>query len=172
MISEAVAALTSVAGRLQKVDCGRFSDDFAVYIDFAHTPDALSKLLKCARDFVGEKGRLVVLFGCGGDRDRQKRPEMGKIASALADFTIITSDNSRSEEPSDIIRELMKGVDKERPHLVIENRREAIIYAVRNALPGDVIILAGKGHETYEINRAGKRKFSEEAIVKEALENL
>ena len=152
----------------------------AVFIDYAHTPDALENLLRTARGFMDARnacrgcneGRIILLFGCGGDRDRQKRPVMGRIASRLADFTFITSDNSRSEPPEEIIREIMEGFDPAAPHEVIVNRRKAIERAVRIAQQGDVILLAGKGHEQYEIDAAGRHDFCEADIVREAVRAL
>jgi len=171
-VIDAVMAFTGVDGRMERVKLD--NADFSVYIDFAHTPDALEKalkLLRSIRDSSG-KGRLIVLFGCGGDRDRSKRPVMGTIASRLADLTIVTSDNSRSEEPSEIIKQIVKGIDRERPYKVIENRREAIEYAVSSAENGDIILLAGKGHERYETDKTGKHEFDERVCVRDALKKL
>ena len=142
--------------------------EFSVFLDYAHTPDALEKLLRSVRGFAGER-RVVLLFGCGGDRDRAKRPLMGRIASRLADFLILTSDNCRSEEPEAILSEILRGVDKEKPYTVIADRREAIRYAILNAQPGDVILLAGKGHENYEIRGCERLPFSERDIVRACL---
>jgi len=167
-VSDAVTSFTGVDGRLEKVRLDGV--DFTVYIDFAHTPDALEKTLNLLRTL--KRGKLIVLFGCGGDRDRSKRPEMGAIASRLADFTIVTSDNSRSEEPSEIIRQIVKGIDRERPHKVIESRREAIEYAVENAKSGDIILLAGKGHERYETDKSGRHPFDERECVRQAVNKL
>lgn len=139
-----------------------------VFIDYAHTPDALDKLLRTVRGFKEPGQRLTLLFGCGGDRDRSKRSVMGAVASRLADFVIITSDNSRTEDPNAIIADIMKGIDKELPHIVIPDRREAIKYAVKCAVDGEIIILAGKGHERYEINGNGRFYFDEREIVREA----
>ena len=130
----------------------------------------LENLLKTARGFRKENQRIVLLFGCGGERDRYKRKIMGQIASNLADFVIVTSDNSRSEESSEIISEIMLGINKESRYTVIVNRKEAIEYAINNAESGDIILLAGKGHEAYEIDRNGKHPFSEKEIVREAYE--
>ncbi len=116
-------------------------------------------------------GRLVVLFGCGGDRDRTKRPIMGKIAAEYADFVIITSDNPRTEDPLGIIADIMSGLEGSKtPRTIIENRREAIAYAINNHRPGDIIILAGKGHETYQIIGKTKHHMDEREIVAEILE--
>lgn len=162
-VRDGLRTMRGVPGRLERIYCRR--DDIAVFIDYAHTPDALDNLLRAVRALMNPRQRLTVLFGCGGDRDRSKRKVMGSIASRLADMVIVTSDNSRSEKPSDIIDEIMRGIDRERPYKVIESRREAIIWAVTEALPGDVIILAGKGHENYEITAEGVKPFSESEIV-------
>ena len=167
IIREGILSVNNVSGRLEKLDLGNVP--FSVYIDYAHSPDALQKVLCCIRDFKRIDQRITVLFGCGGDRDRSKRRVMGQIASRLADFVIVTSDNSRSENAADIIDEIMKGIDKERPHVVIENRRSAIEYAIENARENDVILLAGKGHENYEIDSLGKRYFSEKEIAAQAV---
>ena len=123
--------------------------DYTVIIDYAHTPDALENILTAARDFT--PGRLICLFGCGGDRDRTKRPIMGEIAASLADFVVITSDNPRTEPPGAIIADILEGVGADAaPHVVIPDRRAAIRCALDRAEPGDVVVLAGKGHETYQ----------------------
>lgn len=132
--------------------------------DYAHTPDALEKVLNIMNEEKG-CGRLVLLFGCGGDRDKTKRPEMGRIASENADFTIITSDNCRTESRASIIKDIMKGFDCSRPHAVIPDREAAIRYAVKNALKNDTVLLCGKGHEDYEITVEGMRPFDEVKIV-------
>jgi UDP-N-acetylmuramoyl-L-alanyl-D-glutamate--2,6-diaminopimelate ligase len=125
-------------------------------------------LLNAVRDARKPFERIVLLFGCGGDRDPAKRPVMGRIASALADFVILTSDNSRSEDPKEIIAQILVGVRGDTPCVVIEDRADAIVYAIQNARAGDVILLAGKGHETYEITRKGRRYFNEREIVQRA----
>ena len=126
--------------------------DYTVMLDYAHTPDGVENILKAARGFA--RGRVVALFGCGGDRDKTKRPIMGKAAGSLADFCIVTSDNPRSENPGDIINDILPGVmETSCPYVVIEDRREAIRYALQNGRKDDVIVLMGKGHEDYqEIN--------------------
>lgn len=166
-VARAISEFKSVKGRFERVPTP--GTDFDVFIDYAHTPDALENILRTARGVIKPGGRLTVLFGCGGDRDPYKRPIMGRVASSLADFTVITSDNSRSEKPSDIIAQILKGFDRERPHIVIENRAHAIRYALSHAREGDLILLAGKGHEDYEITAAGKRHFDEREIVAEWL---
>jgi UDP-N-acetylmuramoyl-L-alanyl-D-glutamate--2,6-diaminopimelate ligase len=119
---------------------------------------------------VPSNSRLILVFGCGGDRDKGKRKIMGQIASRLADLTVVSSDNPRSEDPKDIIKDILKGIDKEKEFAVIESRKDAILAAITQyARKGDTVILAGKGHENYEITSLGKRPFSERDIVKEAL---
>lgn len=167
-IKNALESFSGVPGRMQKVrtDCGV---PFSVFIDYAHTPDALENVLSTFLRIKPLKGRLVLLFGCGGDRDRSKRPMMGKIASAMADFVVVTSDNSRSESPGEIIFGIVSGFpanfDK---YIIIKDRKKAIEYAIMNARDDDVIILAGKGHEKYEIRSGIRLPFDEEQIVKEA----
>ena len=166
-VKRSLKLLSGTDGRLQRVDLGDGAD-ISVFIDYAHTPDALENLIKSARGFISKDKRLVVLFGCGGERDRDKRRIMGHISSTLSDMTVITSDNPRSEDPEAIIRDILSGVDKESEYIVIPDRRKAITYAVVNANDGDVILLAGKGHEAYEIVGNEKRDFSEVAIVHKA----
>jgi len=166
-VKAALGSLLGIKGRMERVRLGHAAD-FTVFIDYAHTPDALEKLLRTAKDFGGEEQRIVVVFGCGGDRDKSKRPLMGAVAERYADCAIVTSDNSRSEEPTQIIKEILSGM-KHTP-VVIVDRAEAIRYAVLRARPKDVILLAGKGHEEYELNRDGKIPFSEREIVLKAFE--
>lgn len=165
-IMSALSRFMGVKGRLERVPLP--TSDFTVYIDFAHTPDALENVLKTIRKFMKDNQRLVLLFGCGGDRDKTKRPVMGGIASRMADFVIVTSDNSRSENTADIIANILEGFDNSCPHTVIESRKEAITFAVTTAREGDVIVLAGKGHEEYEIMPDGVRPFSERNIALDA----
>ena len=169
VIKDALAEFSGISGRLEKMRLGG-RVDFSVYIDYAHTPDALENLLKTARSFALRGQRIVLLFGCGGDRERQKRAIMGNIATCMADLAIITSDNSRTESRGDIINDILSGVALDATYTVIEDRREAIEYAIKNARRGDIILLAGKGHEEYEIDGEGKKPFSEREIVKEAIE--
>ena len=165
-IQKALLASTAVPGRLERVELPE-SADVSVFIDYAHTPDALENLLLSVRDLA--KGRRIVLvFGCGGDRDRGKRKLMGAVATKYADFTVVTSDNPRSEEPRDIIREILKGIDKEKRYAVIEKRLDAIRYVIEESRSGDVIILAGKGHEKYEIDKNGRHDFDEAEAVRKA----
>jgi len=144
-IEQGIRDLGSVRGRFESVAGG----PPAVIVDYAHKPDALEKLLHAVRELAGGK-RLVVVFGCGGDRDREKRPKMGEIATALADFTIITSDNPRSEEPAVILDEIERGIRGGR-YARIADRREAIARAIDEAADADVIVIAGKGHELYQV---------------------
>lgn len=168
-VQRALMRLSGIPGRMERVSLpGRLP--FAVYIDYAHTPDALEKLLCTARELRRDGGRVVLLFGCGGDRDPAKRKPMGRIAAEMADFVILTSDNSRGEDPEAILREILRGMDRERPYTVIPNRAEAIAYAVETAREGDIILLAGKGHEQYEITRRGRMPFDEAALVRCAAE--
>lgn len=142
--------------------------DFTVIIDYAHTPDGLENILNTFNEL--KKGRLVVLFGCGGDRDKTKRPIMGEIAAQKADYVIVTSDNPRTENPALIIEDILVGVKKHNtPYTVIENRIDAIRYAVNNAIKDDIIVLAGKGHETYQILADSTIHLDEREIVAEAL---
>lgn len=166
-VYRALSCFTGVRGRMERISPSDFCA--TVLVDYAHTPDALEKLLRTARDFCGEAHRVTVLFGCGGDRDKSKRPHMGQIASALADFVILTSDNCRTERAEDILRDILKGIDKEKPYRVIEDRKAAIEYAIHTARRGDVILLAGKGHEEYEIKGGERLDFSEREIVAAAI---
>ena len=147
-----------------------WNGDFDVFIDYAHTPDALENVLRGAKRFCSENGRVIVVFGCGGDRDKGKRKDMAHVASRLAHLCVVTSDNPRSEDAGEIIADILKGIDKEKPHAVIPSRAEAIRYAVLEARRGDVVIIAGKGHEKYQIDKNGTHLFDEQAIVLAALE--
>ena len=164
-IGRAVADFAGVKGRLECVYCG----EFTVFIDYAHTPDALMRVLSELRKRAPK--RLRVVFGCGGDRDATKRPVMGRIAQTLADDVIVTSDNSRNENPGKIISEILLGMEKTLfdSVTVIEDREIALRWVIESALPQDVILVAGKGHEEYEINASGKHPFSETDIIRKAL---
>ena len=167
-IQDALSVFPGVPGRLERVDLPKAP--FSLFIDYAHTPAALETLLRTVRAARAPGQKITLLFGCGGDRDAGKRPQMGRLASALADFVIVTADNSRTENPDEIIRGILRGIDREKPHAVIADRREAIRYAVREARDGEILLLAGKGHEKYEITAEGKHPFDEAAIAKEAWE--
>ena len=165
-VKEALASFCGIDGRLERLKLdGRV--EFSVYVDYAHTPDALENLLRTVRSFARRGQRIVLLFGCGGDRDKYKRAIMGRVATSMADFVIVTSDNSRSERPIDIISDIVAGIDYDGHYTVIEDRRDAIEYAIKNAHRGDIILLAGKGHEVYEIDSSGRKPFSEKEIVRE-----
>ncbi|MEA4833414.1 MAG: UDP-N-acetylmuramoyl-L-alanyl-D-glutamate--2,6-diaminopimelate ligase [Oscillospiraceae bacterium] len=161
IISNALENMDNVCGRIDRI---KTDTDFSVFIDFAHTPDALENVLKTIRGFAEQ--RIITLFGCGGDRDKTKRPIMGKIACDMSDYVIITSDNSRSESKESIISDILAGItDTNTPYKTITSRIEAIHYAIDIAEAGDVILLAGKGHEEYEIDSTGKHPFSERNVV-------
>lgn len=164
--AHAAKLLTPVKGRAEKVSVPA---DISVIIDYAHTPDGLENILSCVREFT--KGRVITVFGCGGDRDRKKRPLMGRIAGELSDVAVVTTDNPRSENPLLIINDILCGMEKSSARLaVIENRRQAIEYALKKAKPGDTVLLAGKGHEDYQIIGSQKIHFDEREIVKEFYE--
>ncbi len=163
----AISKSNGVKGRIEVVPT---DTDFTVIIDYAHSPDGLENIILSLKEIA--RGRVVTLFGCGGDRDKTKRPKMGKIASQLSDFCIVTSDNPRSENPSKIIEDVLEGMkDTKTPYKVIENRKEAIMWAVKNAKKDDIVLLAGKGHETYQILNSGKIHFDEREVVAEALKS-
>lgn len=171
-VERAFKNMTGISGRLERVTAHE-NQNIDIFIDYAHTPDALERLLRSVRELKKGNGRMIVLFGCGGDRDRSKRREMGQIASRLADLVIVTSDNSRSEDPRQIFADILKGIDKEKEFTVIEDRRMAIERAIKEyARAGDVLVLAGKGHECYEIDSHGVHAFDERRIVREVYNDL
>ncbi len=164
-IAEALLVAKGVKGRAETVYT---RTEYTIIIDYAHTPDGLENIIKTVKEFA--QGRVITLFGCGGDRDPIKRPIMGEIAGKLSDFCIITSDNPRTEEPMSIIRQVEEGMKRTKcAYTVIENRREAIAHAISMAEAGDCIILAGKGHETYQIIGTEKRHFDEREVIAEIL---
>ena len=163
--TEAISSAENVKGRVETVPVER---DYTVIIDYSHKPDALENVLKTLRPIT--KGRLITLFGCGGDRDREKRPIMGKVAARNSDIVIVTSDNPRTEEPEKIIADIISGMTDERTEYhVICDRIEAIHWALDNADAGDVILLAGKGHEDYQVVGHEKHHMDEREIVAEYL---
>ena len=162
-----VENLAAVPGRLEPVDAGQ---DFAVLVDYAHTDDALRNVLHCLRPLV--RGRLILVFGCGGDRDRGKRPKMGKVAAELADRVVLTSDNPRSESPTAILSDIAAGVADKSKVLVEPDRRGAIKLAMQLAGKDDVVLLAGKGHETYQIFKDQTLAFDDRLVAKEVLGEL
>lgn len=163
-LADSARVLGRSAGVKGRVEVVPVPGDYTVLIDYAVTPDAIENVLATVRDFA--KGRVVILFGCGGDRDRGKRPKMGRIAAQMADFVVVTSDNPRTEVPGDIIADILPGLEgTETPYVVVEDRVEAIRYALDHAQTNDVIILAGKGHETYQIVGHEKRHLDEREVV-------
>lgn len=165
-IQKGVASVTSIEGRMMPVRIE--GADFRVFIDYAHTPHALESVLRSARCCMNGRGRLIVIFGCGGERDKIKRAPMGQAASRLADLSIITADNSRSEDTYDIIRDILVGFNPSSPHLTIADRRQAIAYAIHSARKDDVLLFCGKGHESYEIDASGRRSFDERKEILQA----
>jgi UDP-N-acetylmuramoyl-L-alanyl-D-glutamate--2,6-diaminopimelate ligase len=161
-IAAGLSSLAQVPGRLERVPTP--AGTATVLIDYAHTPDALQRALAALKPLV--KGRLWVVFGAGGDRDPGKRPEMGRVAAEGADEVVVTSDNPRFEDPERIIDDLESGMGSA-PRRRVSDRREAIHYALRNAAPNDLILLAGKGHETYQVVGKEKRPFDERRVVRE-----
>ena len=160
---------SGVRGRAEVIPTGR---DFTVICDYAHTPDAIENILEAIKSC--SQGRVVCLFGCGGNRDKNKRPLMARAAAEYADFLIVTSDNPRDENPDDIIQDILAGLDgKDINYITITDRIEAIHWAIKNAKKNDIIVLAGKGHEDYQILPGGvKIHLDEREIVAEALEEL
>ncbi len=165
-VAEALAEIPGVPGRFESV---RIGQPFLVIVDYAHTPDGLENVVRTARGFT--KGRLITVFGCGGDRDKGKRPIMGETASVGSDFLIVTSDNPRTEDPDQIIKEVLMGVSGVE-HVALRDRREAIESACRMAKPGDTILIAGKGHETYQIFGTEVHPFDDREVAREALRGL
>ncbi|MBM3459553.1 MAG: UDP-N-acetylmuramoyl-L-alanyl-D-glutamate--2,6-diaminopimelate ligase, partial [Armatimonadetes bacterium] len=157
-------AAPAAPGRFESVNEGQ---EFGVLVDYAHTPDGLLNVLESARAL--QPRRLLVVFGCGGDRDRTKRPIMAGIAARLADHAIITSDNPRTEDPTAIVQEIAAGLTPEAPHDVIVDRRAAIRHAIQSAGPGDLVVIAGKGHETYQIFADGTIHFDDREEARAAL---
>lgn len=163
-LSECAAALRSARGVKGRVEVVPVPTAYTVLIDYAHSPNALENILLTARDFTA--GRLICLFGCGGDRDRTKRPIMGGVVKELADLAVVTSDNPRTEDPEDIIRDILAGMEGEGAQIHVEpDRRQAIAWALSQGRPGDVIVLAGKGHETYQEIQGVQYPMDEREIV-------
>jgi len=160
---------TIVPGRMERIDAGQ---DFTVLVDYAHTPAALDAALGAARDLVTPGGHLIAVFGCGGDRDRAKRPLMGDIAARHADVAYVTTDNPRSEEPAVIIDEILAGVPADRAVERVLDRRAAIRQALTTARPGDVVVVAGKGHEREQIVGGRTEVFDDRTVTREELETL
>ena len=169
-IKEGVKAVKGVLGRFERIEEGQ---NYTVAVDYAHTPDALKNLLRAAREITNKK--VILIFGCGGDRDRLKRPLMGNAAARLADFTIMTSDNPRSEESLKIIEEIEKGFSeaggKQESYIKVAERKEAIHKGLELAEEGDLVLIAGKGHETYQIIGNKKRDFDDREVARGFLRN-
>jgi UDP-N-acetylmuramoyl-L-alanyl-D-glutamate--2,6-diaminopimelate ligase len=169
-VVDGIGALTRVPGRFERVDCGQ---PFTVVVDYAHTDDALRNLTALAREFVGQaghRGRVITLFGCGGDRDRTKRPLMGEVAGRGSDFVVLTSDNPRSEDPLAIINDAKVGLQRSGTKYVMEpDRLTAIGLAISEARPGDILLIAGKGHEMVQVSREGTVPFDDVEVAREML---
>lgn len=167
-VTEGLQGLKCVPGRCEIVSSG-YNLGYEIIVDYAHTPDSLLNILKTTREFT--KGKLICVFGCGGDRDKTKRSVMGKIGTQMSDIAVITSDNPRSEEPSTIINDIVKGAAYDN-YTVVENRREAIKKAISIARKNDVIVIAGKGHEDYQVLKDKTIHFDEREIVDEIIKEL
>jgi UDP-N-acetylmuramoyl-L-alanyl-D-glutamate--2,6-diaminopimelate ligase len=186
VIAKGIFDLTRVPGRFERVDCGQ---PFTVAVDYAHTDDALRNLTALARDFVarsssgatvaparhaaGLEGKVITLFGCGGDRDRAKRSLMGEAAGKGSDFVVLTSDNPRSEEPLAIMNDALVGLQRSGTKYTMEpDRRKAIAIALQQAGPGDIVLLAGKGHEKVQVIKGGTIPFDDVEVARETLKGL
>ncbi|MFD1738733.1 UDP-N-acetylmuramoyl-L-alanyl-D-glutamate--2,6-diaminopimelate ligase [Bacillus salitolerans] len=163
-IKNSLAELTSVTGRMEIVSHGQ---DYLVLVDYAHTPDALENVLKSINDFT--TGKIITVFGCGGNRDVSKRPIMGEIASRYSDYLFVTSDNPRSEEPTNILRDIEKGIRSTTSYELIESREKAIQQAIQVASKGDVVLIAGKGHETYQQLKDKTIHFDDKEVAQKAI---
>ena len=162
-VAEGLSTVHTVPGRIQKVD---IAAPYTVVVDYAHSPDGIRSILQTLRPVT--RGRLIIVFGCGGNRDTTKRPIMGEIAARLADFVVITSDNPRFEEPEAIMDMIEPGVQThDTPYIRMADRREAIAYAMEHAQEGDVILVAGKGHEDYQEVRGVRHSFDDCQVVRE-----
>ena len=166
-IAKGIFDLASVPGRFERVDCGQ---PFTAVVDYAHTDDALRNLTALAREFVdraGLKGKVITLFGCGGDRDRAKRPLMGEAAGAGSDFVVLTSDNPRSEDPIAIMNDALVGLQRSGTKYSLEpDRGKAIAFALQQAAPGDIVLLAGKGHEKVQVTKQGAIPFDDVEVAR------
>jgi UDP-N-acetylmuramoyl-L-alanyl-D-glutamate--2,6-diaminopimelate ligase len=168
-VKAALESVQGVPGRFELVDCGQ---DFAVIVDYAHTPDGLENVLSTAREVAA--GRVITVFGCGGDRDRTKRPLMGAVVARLSDYAVVTSDNPRTEDPLRIIEDILPGVQTAGAveYTVIPDRRQAIKQAIQLAKPGDMVMIAGKGHETYQLVGDQVLDFDDRQVARELLSEL
>jgi UDP-N-acetylmuramyl-tripeptide synthetase len=167
-IAQGIAACHNVPGRFERIDLGQ---PFLVVVDYAHTDDALRGVIQTARKMT--RNRVITLFGCGGDRDRSKRPLMGMAAAELSDYVVLTSDNPRSEDPLAIMNDAMVGIGRfDTPYVTEPDRSAAIRLALSQAQPGDVVLLAGKGHETYQVLKDRTIAFDDRAVAAEVLKTL
>jgi UDP-N-acetylmuramoyl-L-alanyl-D-glutamate--2,6-diaminopimelate ligase len=171
-IAEAAGQITKVVGRFERVEAGQ---PFTVIVDYAHTPDALTNLTAAANDFLqqrGSSGRVITVFGCGGDRDRAKRPMMGEAAGQGSDFLVLTSDNPRSENPIDIINQVIPGIQASGTKYTVEpSRKKAIELAINEARAGDIVLIAGKGHEKVQVTREGTLPLDDVEVARKALQH-
>jgi UDP-N-acetylmuramoyl-L-alanyl-D-glutamate--2,6-diaminopimelate ligase len=166
VIADGIAKVANVPGRFERVDCGQ---PFLVIVDYAHTDDALRNLLATAKE-LGRGGRIITLFGCGGDRDRAKRPMMGEAAGRASDFVVLTSDNPRSEDPLLIMNDAMVGLQRTRtPYRVESDREKAVAIALDEARAGDIVLLAGKGHETSQVLKDRTLDFDDREVARRLL---
>ncbi|MFH1440830.1 MAG: UDP-N-acetylmuramoyl-L-alanyl-D-glutamate--2,6-diaminopimelate ligase [Candidatus Omnitrophota bacterium] len=166
VIARALEKFSNVPGRLEKIDTGK---DFSVFVDYAHTPEALNNVLGTLRQLCDR--RIIVVFGCGGDRDKTKRPKMGQAATELADYAIITNDNSRSESPEDIVNDIKKGISRDN-YCVVLDRKQAIEKSLSIASSGDIVLIAGKGHENYQIINNQISEFDDREVVRQCLKSI
>jgi UDP-N-acetylmuramoyl-L-alanyl-D-glutamate--2,6-diaminopimelate ligase len=155
-----------VPGRLQKIN---LDAGFSVFVDYAHTEDALKNVIKTLRELA--KNRIIVVFGCGGERDKTKRPKMGQVVTELADYAIITNDNPRSEDPLEIINDIKRGIRKKN-FCVVPERYEAIKDSLVMAKTGDIVLVAGKGHENYQILKERRVHFDDREVIRECLKSM
>lgn len=163
-----ISKLKGVNGRFERVDNNK---NIHVFVDYAHTPDALDNVLKSIKAFA--RGRIITVFGCGGNREKEKRPLMGRIAQKYSDLAIITSDNPRYEEPSEIIKDILIGIDKNKENYIVTvDRKDAIKEAIQRAKEGDIVLIAGKGHENYQIIKDEIVEFDDKLVAKEILNNI
>ncbi len=165
-IAATLPQFSGVPGRMERVQVSP-DQDISVIVDYAHTPDSLENLLKASRPFIS--GKMICVFGCGGDRDRTKRPLMGKIAAKLADVAVVTSDNPRTEDPARILEDIVAGIPDSVTYMVVSDRATAIETAIEDAQPGDGVLIAGKGHEDYQILGTEKIHFDDREQAREAL---
>ncbi|MBT5856176.1 UDP-N-acetylmuramoyl-L-alanyl-D-glutamate--2,6-diaminopimelate ligase [bacterium] len=162
-----LSTIKAPPGRFEQVDVGQ---PYLVIVDYAHTPDSLDNVLITARQIAEDRdGRLIVVFGCGGDRDRGKRPQMGRIAQDHSDVVVVTQDNPRSENPTQIMTDILEGMDTTQPLAIVQDRAAAIERAIDQAEPKDVVVIAGKGHETYQILATGTIDFDDRAVARQVI---